>query len=115
MNDKGQALVEFVLVLPILVLLIFGMIEIGNIIYKKYELETHIEPVIKLYENEEDVIDTYAKKNNININFSKDGNLVTLTIDKDISLLTPGLTNFLGNPYKIKAKRSFYVGDSSEE
>ena len=110
MNNKGQALVEFVLVLPVFLLLVFGMIEIGNVIYKKYELEKHIDPVIELYNKEDELVESYENSNGIDINFDKTGNLVTVTISKDIKLITPGLTKFLGNPMNIKATRTFYMG-----
>ena len=38
MNKKGQALVEFILILPVLLLIIIGMIDIGNIFLSKYDL-----------------------------------------------------------------------------
>ena len=31
-NRKGQALIEFVLILPVLIMLIFGFIDLGRII-----------------------------------------------------------------------------------
>ena len=111
MGSKGQALVEFILVLPILILLIFGMIEIGNLVYQKYKLETHVDSVIELYENEEELLESYKEKNDLDIAFSKSGNLVTVTISKDFSLITPGVTKFIGNPIHVKAERTFYVGD----
>ena len=114
MNNKGQALVEFILILPIFTLLIFGMIEIGNIIYQKYNLETHIDPIIELYMNEPELITDYINKNDLHVTFMNEGELVTLTIDKNIKLITPGLTNFLGNPFRIEVKRSFYKGDIDE-
>ena len=36
MNKKGQALVEFILILPVLLLILMAMIDIGNIFLKKY-------------------------------------------------------------------------------
>jgi len=38
-NNKGQALVEFIIILPIFLLLIISIIDFGNIISKKYSLE----------------------------------------------------------------------------
>ena len=37
-NNKGQALVEFIIILPIFLLLIISVIDFGNIISKKYFL-----------------------------------------------------------------------------
>ena len=114
MKNKGQALVEFILILPILILLIFGMVEVGNLIYQKYKLETHVDPIIELYNSEPDLIETYENKNELDAEFSKDGNLVTVTLSKNIKLITPGVTNFLGNPINIHAERVFYIGDTNE-
>nr|MBP3258815.1 pilus assembly protein [Bacilli bacterium] len=111
MNNKGQALIEFILILPVLILILFGMIEIGNIVFQKYKLETHIDPIIELYEDEPELISTYESKNGFSSEFSKDGNLVTLTLSKDIRLITPGVTNFLGNPIHIEAERTFYIDE----
>ena len=36
-NNKGQALVEFIIVLPILLLIIISIVDFGNIISKKYK------------------------------------------------------------------------------
>ena len=38
MNNKGQALVEFIIVAPILLLIFVALIDIGNIFLKKYDL-----------------------------------------------------------------------------
>lgn len=114
MNNKGQALIEFILVLPVLILILFGMIEIGNLIFQKYKLETHIDPIIELYNNEPELISTYESKNGFSSEFNKEGNLVTLTLSKDVKLITPGVTNFLGNPIHIEAERAFYIGDTNE-
>ena len=35
-KNKGQALVEFIIIIPVLLLLLMGMIDFGNIIHKKY-------------------------------------------------------------------------------
>ena len=39
MNRKGQALVEFVLILPIFILMLFAIVDFGMILSKKNELE----------------------------------------------------------------------------
>ena len=113
-DRKGQAVVEFVLVLPVIVLLIFGMIEIGNLIYQKYTLETYIDPAMELYKNEEEMIESFETKNKIDVSYKKDGSLVTVKVTKKVKLITPGLMNFLDNPYEIESERVFYVGDGNE-
>ncbi len=51
-NNRGQALVEFVLVLPILLLLIFAFLDLGRIIVCKNHLEGVMSEVSSLEENE---------------------------------------------------------------
>ena len=41
-NHRGQALVEFVVVLPILIMLLFATIDFGLIIYNKSKLESKL-------------------------------------------------------------------------
>ena len=48
--NKGQALVEFIIILPVALLLVLGVIDFGNIIYKKYTLENDLNTVVDLYQ-----------------------------------------------------------------
>ena len=113
-NRKGQALVEFVLLIPVIIMLIFGMIEIGNLLREKYLLENHLDTAIQLYKNDKDeLIDNYESENNVTIYFSTSGNLITASISKKINLITPGI-NIITNPYTIKTTRTFYKVDKIE-
>ena len=104
-NNRGQALIEFVLILPVLLLLIFALIDFGRIIVCKNHLEGVINEVSKL---PDDKIAEYLKKDtdykityNIKIDEYKN---ITLTTKLD--LITPGLKNILTNPYKVEVERS---------
>ena len=48
-NKKGQALVEFVIILPIFVFMVLTVIDIGKIIFFRNELENEMSDVIDLY------------------------------------------------------------------
>ena len=48
-NKKGQALVEFVVIMPIFIMLLISIIDLGNIIYKKYHLENDLDYIVDLY------------------------------------------------------------------
>ena len=48
-SSKGQALVEFIVSLPILLLILLSMIDFGNIIYKRYNLESSLDTIVDLY------------------------------------------------------------------
>ena len=104
-NNRGQALLEFVLILPVLLLLIFALIDFGRIIVCKNHLEGVMSEVSNLPDEE---ILTYLRKDtdykitySVNIDEYKN---ITLTTKLD--LVTPGLKNILTNPYTVKVERS---------
>lgn len=108
-NNRGQALVEFILVFPLIIFLIVGMIDFGNILYQKYQLENELDYVSDLYLAEkENEMNTYASQKKITLNYQKTGNNVRITLAKKVKLSTPGLTSVLGNPYTIFVERVFY-------
>ena len=105
MNKRGQALVEFVIILPILLLLIFGFIDLGRIIVCKNHLEGVMNEVAELPSEE---ITTFLKKDkeyNISYDVMID-NYKNITLTAKLNLITPGLKNILKNPYTVKVERS---------
>ena len=50
MKDKGQALIEFVLILPVILLILLYIIEFGRITLKKQQLESNMDLIVNLYE-----------------------------------------------------------------
>lgn len=106
-NNRGQALIEFILIVPVLAIFILGIFDIGNIIYKKYQLENHLDHVVDLYEeNQTNNITTYIHKEKITMNDSKNGNYITITLSKNISFVTPGASKIFGSSYKISTSRT---------
>ena len=105
MNKRGQALVEFVIILPILLLLIFAFIDLGRIIVCKNHLEGVMSDVAGLNDTE---ISEYLKKDSeYSINYSiKIDNYKNITLTTNLDLITPGLKNILNNPYTVKVERS---------
>lgn len=109
MKDKGQALIEFVLVLPILLLILCALIDFGMIFYNKYTLENELDYIIDLYKNENEArITSYAQEKNFKASYVVENNDIIFTITKDIKINTPGLNKVLGNPYKLKISRTIY-------
>ena len=104
-NSRGQALVEFVLVLPVLLLLIFALIDFGRIIVCKSHLEGVMNEVSNLEDNE---ISNYLKKDDdYKITYTvNDGEYRKITLTTKLDLITPGLKNVLSNPYVVKVERS---------
>lgn len=112
-NRRGQALVEFVLVIPVFILLVLGTIEFGNIIYQKYELENHIDYVVDLYTNNEyEEITTYVDKNNIKVTYQNDTKYTKIILVKNVDISAPVVSNILGSSYEIKVDRTILREES---
>ena len=50
MSKKGQALVEFIIILPVFLLLVLGVMDIGKIMYNKTMLEGAMSEVVSMYQ-----------------------------------------------------------------
>ena len=105
MNRKGQALVEFVIILPVLIMLLMSMVDIGRIIYNKNSLEDLLYDITSHYKNNEtyeEIKKEIDKDIDLNITNNNDEN-VTITITKQIEIITPGLNLFLDG--KVEASK----------
>ena len=106
MNRKGQALIEFVLILPILILILLSVIDFGNIFYSKYELQNQSVDIINLIENDTDINEIKDIYSKINVELNDyEGKYIKVSITKEIDVITPFLNNIVGNPYVIKIER----------
>ena len=95
MNKKGQALVEFVLVLPILIFILLAVIDVGKLMIMKNHLETVLGTVDK---NTTEIHDqTY------NITIERRDNYVYLK--SCINVITPGMNRVLGNPACVETSK----------
>lgn len=104
-NNRGQALIEFILILPVLLLLIFALIDFGRIIVCKSHLEGVMNEVSSLIDEE---IPTFlGKDKDYKISYSiKIDEYRNITLSTKLDLITPGLKNVLKNPYTVKVERS---------
>ena len=106
MNRKGQALIEFVLILPVLIFIIFLIFDFGSIFYTKYELQSQGTDIVKLIidgNDEEEIKDVYSKLN-IKITDYKN-NYRKIVVSRKVNLITPGINKILGDPYFIEVER----------
>lgn len=111
-DNKGQALVEFIIILPIFLLLILSVIDFGNIISKKYSLENDIDVVVSLYKEEKSTeINNYIKKNNLKIDFTNEGELFVIKLEKDVKVMSPMLNLIFGKTYQINVEKSIYKNE----
>lgn len=110
LNEKGQALVEFVLILPIFLFMIFAMVDVGMIIYSKHKLESNSNDIIEMLDNGEDIVTITSRYDddfkNLQITVTNEGKYTNVTIKNDFNLITPGLNYLFHNPYIIKVERS---------
>ncbi len=107
MNKRGQALIEFVLILPVLLLLIFAFIDFGRIISCQIHLESVMTDVVEL-SDDTNKIDSFLKKDtSYKIKYAiKNGEYKKITLETKLDLITPGLKNILKNPYRVVIERN---------
>lgn len=106
-NQKGQALVEFVLILPVLIFFILGIFDVGNLMYQKYQLASDLDVVADLYQNKKtEELNRYVNEQNIAFKTTKNNDLITLILSKKMTIKTPGL-NFVFDDF-IEVKEIIY-------
>ncbi|MBE6153151.1 MAG: pilus assembly protein [Firmicutes bacterium] len=113
MNKKGQALVEFVIVLPILIMVLFATIDFGLIIYNKSKLESKLNDVVNMIKNnesEEKIVEFINKDSDRKTTFRiiDNNDYTTIKLFTSVEIITPGLNIVLDNPYKISVSRVIY-------
>lgn len=106
-NNKGQALVEFIIILPVFLLIVLAIIDFGNIILKKYTLENSLDTVSNMYlENKS--TDSYLKEIGAVMSIDKNSSLTTITLSKSIKVSSPLVNVIIGKDYDIKVSKSIY-------
>ena len=106
MNRRGQALVEFVLILPIFLLILFTIVDFGNLLAKKNQLETESTDIVLLLRNgksAEEVAKSYSKIKIEESVFEEKYNKIK--ISENITLINPLLYKILGNPCIVEVER----------
>ena len=95
MNKKGQALVEFVLVLPILIFVLLLVVDIGRLMIMK----THLESVLATVTKDTTVIND--KEYKISVEKKED----YIYLKACTTTYTPGLSKILGNPVCLETSK----------
>lgn len=106
MNRKGQALVEFVLILPIFLMILFAIVDFGNLLHSKNELQNQSTDIIRFIQNGNDLQEVSNMYSDVEIqvtSYQEDYQKITLT--EQIHLITPFLDRILGNPCPIEVER----------
>lgn len=109
MNRKGQALVEFIIILPILVIIFMSIVDMANLFYKRYQLENQLDYITDLYINDKKTeINTYTNDNQIIVNYENNLSRTTINLKKKTEIVTPLLKQIFKDPYYIEVKRVIY-------
>jgi len=116
MNKKGQALVEFILILPVILMVFMALIDIGSIFIQKIDLNNSMNTVSDLYKNgDKKELMAYVAKENLKYDESVTNDMVTLTLKKNIDVSAPILSNVLGKKYTIDTSKVIYAGEKDEQ
>lgn len=105
MNNRGQALIEFVLILPVFLFILFAVIDFGIIFNSKSNLENDSADIVELYRNGTLIEDIEVMYSDNDIDIFDDGKYYKITISTSVNLITPGLNRILGDPYLISVER----------
>lgn len=110
-SNKGQALLEFVLILPVFLLFLLGMIDFGRIIYEKNRLESMTNDVVDLINNgvlSDAEIEARLEENYkipLNLVVERGTDDIVIKLSKMIDVLTPGLGIAIPDPYIVEVSR----------
>ena len=105
MNNKGQALIEFVLILPVFIFILFAVVDFGIIFNSKSNLENDCSSIVELFKNGTSIEEIKRIYDDNIVNISNDGSYYKLSVSTSIDLITPGLNRVLGDPYLISVER----------
>ena len=105
MNRKGQALIEFVLILPILIFILFAVIDFGLIFNAKNTISNDSLDIVNLFKNGNSLSEIKKIYSDLDIEISNDQKYYTVKVTTSINLITPGLNKILGDPYIVNVER----------
>ncbi|MGN1379484.1 MAG: TadE/TadG family type IV pilus assembly protein [Bacilli bacterium] len=99
MNRKGQALIEFIIILPIFIMLMLAVFDYVRIYSEKSNLESIIEDV---------VLSNELNDNNITLLKETDEDKTKYTLNKSIDIFSPVISVIIGNKYVVSVSRVIY-------
>lgn len=109
-SNKGQALVEFIMILPVMLMIIFCVIDFARVFTLKTELENISSDVVDFYQNGKsyDEIKIIMKENiteDYDFDIKTNGEYATVTLAKVIEPITPGLSLINEDVFNVNVKR----------
>lgn len=112
-SSKGQALIEFVIILPVFLMLIFAIIDFGRVIYEKNMLENVVSTASELYDSGKsyDEIRSVINReeaNKFDITIVEKDGYVTIRISETVRPITPGFSMLKNRVFNISTYRILY-------
>lgn len=117
-REEGQALVEMAIVLPLLLLMLFGMMEVGKIYSTSLSMSSIVRDAARsgaVGANDTDIVQLIHDRGvllapeRLNISISptlanrQRGQALTVKIDYSVPIDVPILMNMLPNPFPLEA------------
>ena len=104
-NNRGQALIEFVLILPVFLLILFAIIDFGIIFNTKSNLENDSIDIVNSFKNGNSIEEIDDMYEDSSVSITNEGEYYKIKVTTSINLITPGLNRILGDPYLISVER----------
>jgi len=106
MKKQGQALIEFIIILPIIIVFLLAIVDFSIIFTKKNALENTLDEVVELKKNNnEEKIKSLINDDNIKIDIKNEDEKIEIILKENYNVMTPGLNLILNNPFEIKVSR----------
>ena len=105
-NNKGQALVEFILILPIVLIIIFTTLDIINLAIQKNDLENKVNDEINLVTSGKVTLYhlEHTFDENYKLTIQKNDKYINISIVKHTRWISP-ITKLILPNYNIEVKR----------
>lgn len=106
-SNKGQALVEFVIILPVALILLFCVIDFGRVISLKSDLENIASDSVTFYQDGRTQEDIKRLINNpdVTVDIKEEGEYTTIKVSKKIKPITPGLSYIVKSVFDVNINR----------
>lgn len=105
MNNKGQALVEFILILPVFIMILFIIVDFGMIFNKKSNLESISNDAVLIYKENKSLVEIQELYKDIQIELVNVNDYTKLVFKDKVNIVTPGMNKVFGDPYVITIER----------
>lgn len=100
MNKKGQALVEFIIILPVIIMILLAVFDYVKIFNTKIDLENALDALV--------IDEKYKLDDTIKYEKEVSDDKTTYVIGKSIDITSPFLVPLLDNNYLVQVKRVVY-------